>query len=83
MMQLEVKLEAGTMEMETTSMSVTETLNKGFKSIGEHLNKLIDSSKHTSNETPANTTLVANTHQTLDDLYQKIDTVNKDLNKTN
>lgn len=63
-LQREVKLEA-------TTMSVTESLNKALKSMGEQLSKLIDNSRITPNEIAYNTYLGKDSHRTLDDLDRK------------
>ncbi|KAK4013295.1 hypothetical protein OUZ56_025529 [Daphnia magna] len=49
--------------MEANATSVTETLSKALKGMGEPLDKLIDSSHVTSTETAPNTQLVKDSHR--------------------
>ncbi|KZR96245.1 Uncharacterized protein APZ42_009522 [Daphnia magna] len=58
MLELEVKLEQSKSQMEANATSVTETLSKALKGVGEQLGKLIDSSHVTSTEIAANTQLI-------------------------
>ncbi|KAK4013791.1 hypothetical protein OUZ56_026344 [Daphnia magna] len=58
MLELEVKLEQSKFQMEANATSVTETLSKALKGMGEQLGQLIDSSHVTSTEIAANTQLV-------------------------
>ncbi|KZR99568.1 Uncharacterized protein APZ42_004510 [Daphnia magna] len=75
MLELEVKLEQSKSQKEANAMSVTQTLSKALKGMGEQLGKLIDSSHVTSTEITANTQLVEDSRKTLQDMDQKIETV--------
>ncbi|KAK4021656.1 hypothetical protein OUZ56_003566 [Daphnia magna] len=77
MLELEVKLEQIKIQMEANATSVTETLSKALKRMGEQLGTLIDSSKC---EILANTQLVKDSRKTLHDMNQKIETVKLDFN---
>ncbi|KZS01656.1 Uncharacterized protein APZ42_001619 [Daphnia magna] len=80
MLQLDVKLEQSKFQMEANATSVTKTLSKALKGMGEQLGKLIDSSHVTSTEIAANTQLVKDSRKTVHDMDQKIETVKLDLN---
>ncbi|KAK4009238.1 hypothetical protein OUZ56_018354 [Daphnia magna] len=80
MLELEVKLEQTNIQMEANATSVTETLSKALKDMGEKLDKLIDRSHVMSTEIVANTQLVKDSRKTLHDMDQKIETVKLDLN---
>ncbi|KZS03354.1 Uncharacterized protein APZ42_033938 [Daphnia magna] len=80
MLELELKLGQSKIQMEANATSVTETLSKALKGMGEQLGKLIDSSHVTSTEIAANTQLVKDSRKTLHDMDQKIETVKLDLN---
>ncbi|KAK4013817.1 hypothetical protein OUZ56_026370 [Daphnia magna] len=80
MLELEVKLQQSKIQMEANATSVTETLSKALKGMGEQLGKLIDCSHVTSTEIAANTPLVKDSRKTLHDMDQKIETVKLDLN---
>ncbi|KAK4013414.1 hypothetical protein OUZ56_025966 [Daphnia magna] len=75
MLELEVKFEQSRSQMEANATSVTKTLSKALKGMGEQLGKLIDSSHVTSTEFAANTQLVEDSRKTLQDMDQKIETV--------
>ncbi|KAK4037577.1 hypothetical protein OUZ56_029608 [Daphnia magna] len=62
MLEFEVKLEQSKSQMEVNATSVTETLSKALKGMGEQLGKFIDSSHVTSTEIAANTQLVKDSH---------------------
>ncbi|KAK4045751.1 hypothetical protein OUZ56_033662 [Daphnia magna] len=80
MLELEVKLEQSKFQMEANATSVTETLSKALKGMGEQLGKLIDSSHVTFPEIATNTQLVKDSRKTLQDMDQKIETIKLDLN---
>ncbi|KAK4037755.1 hypothetical protein OUZ56_029784 [Daphnia magna] len=79
MLELEVKLEQSKIQMEANATSVTETLSKALKGMGERIGKLIDSSHVTSTEIAANNQLVEDSRKTLHDI-DRIKTVKLDLN---
>ncbi|KAK4024374.1 hypothetical protein OUZ56_009796 [Daphnia magna] len=58
MLEMEVMLEQSKFQMEANTTSVTYTLSKALKGLGEQLGKLIDSSHVTSTEIAANTKLI-------------------------
>ncbi|KAK4030924.1 hypothetical protein OUZ56_024310 [Daphnia magna] len=80
MLELKAKLEQSKIQIETNATYVTETLSKALKGMVEQLGKLIDLSHVTSTEIATNTQLVKDSHKTLHDMDQKIETVKLDLN---